>query len=174
MATLAGQTAFYYLAAASIASAVLAVTRSNPDPQHALGARPVPARRRDIPARRRGVPGGGAGHRVRGRHPGLLPVLSHAARPAERDGGAAIRRPLAAGRGRRGWPSRLLLVRWHEPGLRRPRRPAIAEALRRWQHVAAVGTALFTEFALPFEIVSLVLLAAIVGAVVVARRKTES
>ena len=37
----------------------------------------------------------------------------------------------------------------------------------------AVGTALFTEFALPFEIVSLVLLAAIVGAVVVARRKTE-
>ena len=30
MATLAGQAAFYYLAAASIASAVLAVTRSNP------------------------------------------------------------------------------------------------------------------------------------------------
>jgi NADH:ubiquinone oxidoreductase subunit 6 (subunit J) len=33
--------------------------------------------------------------------------------------------------------------------------------------------ALFTEFALPFEVVSLVLLVAIVGAVVVARRKTE-
>ncbi len=40
-------------------------------------------------------------------------------------------------------------------------------------NVAAVGKALFTEFALPFEIVSLVLLSAIVGAVVMAKRKTE-
>jgi len=38
----------------------------------------------------------------------------------------------------------------------------------------AVGTALFTLFALPFEIASLILLAAIVGTVVVAKRKTES
>jgi NADH-quinone oxidoreductase subunit J len=37
-----------------------------------------------------------------------------------------------------------------------------------------VGTALFTQFALPFEIASLVLLAAIIGAVVVAKRKQES
>ena len=36
-----------------------------------------------------------------------------------------------------------------------------------------IGTALFTEFALPFEIASLILLAAIVGAVAVAKRKTE-
>jgi NADH-quinone oxidoreductase subunit J len=40
--------------------------------------------------------------------------------------------------------------------------------------LASIGTALFTEFALPFEIASLILLAAIVGAVVVARRKTSS
>lgn len=40
--------------------------------------------------------------------------------------------------------------------------------------IAAIGTVLFTEFALPFEIASLILLAAIVGAVVVARRGTES
>jgi NADH-quinone oxidoreductase subunit J len=40
--------------------------------------------------------------------------------------------------------------------------------------IRAVGLALFTEFALPFEVASLILLAAIVGAVVVARRKTES
>jgi NADH-quinone oxidoreductase subunit J len=40
-------------------------------------------------------------------------------------------------------------------------------------NLASVGTALFTEFVLPFEIVSLVLLAAIVGAVVMAKRKTE-
>jgi NADH-quinone oxidoreductase subunit J len=40
--------------------------------------------------------------------------------------------------------------------------------------LSSIGTALFTEFALPFEIASLILLAAIVGAVVVARRKTSS
>jgi NADH-quinone oxidoreductase subunit J len=39
-------------------------------------------------------------------------------------------------------------------------------------NVAVVGTALFTEFALPFEIASLVLLAAMVGAIMVARRGT--
>ena len=41
-------------------------------------------------------------------------------------------------------------------------------------NLSVVGTALFTEFTLPFEIVSLILLAAIVGAVAVARKKTES
>ena len=40
--------------------------------------------------------------------------------------------------------------------------------------LSAVGTALFTQFALPFEIASLILLAAIVGAIVVAKRKTAS
>jgi NADH-quinone oxidoreductase subunit J len=40
-------------------------------------------------------------------------------------------------------------------------------------NLAFVGKALFTEFALPFEIVSLVLLSAIVGAVVMAKRKTQ-
>lgn len=39
--------------------------------------------------------------------------------------------------------------------------------------LSSIGTALFTDFALPFEIVSLVLLAAIIGAVVVARKRTE-
>ena len=37
--------------------------------------------------------------------------------------------------------------------------------------LAEVGMALFGPFALPFEIASLVLLAAIVGAVVLARRR---
>ena len=39
--------------------------------------------------------------------------------------------------------------------------------------ISAVGTVLFTRFALPFEIASLVLLAAILGAVIVAKRKKE-
>ena len=38
--------------------------------------------------------------------------------------------------------------------------------------LSAVGTALFTRFALPFEIASLILLAAIVGAVVLARKRS--
>ena len=42
------------------------------------------------------------------------------------------------------------------------------------QNVATLGTALFGEFALPFEIVSVILLAAIVGAVVIAKKKTEA
>ena len=40
--------------------------------------------------------------------------------------------------------------------------------------IRAVGTVLFAELALPFEVASLILLAAIVGAVVVARKRTES
>lgn len=40
--------------------------------------------------------------------------------------------------------------------------------------LAAVGIALFGPFALPFEIAGLVLLAAIVGAVLLARRRTEA
>ena len=60
------------------------------------------------------------------------------------------------------------------PGSRcRLRSPWPPEALRQGTS-AAVGTALFTEFALPFEIASLILLAAIVGAVVVAKRKTDA
>jgi len=39
-------------------------------------------------------------------------------------------------------------------------------------NLSAVGTALFRQFVLPFEILSLILLAAMVGAVVVAKRRT--
>ena len=38
--------------------------------------------------------------------------------------------------------------------------------------LSEIGMSLFGEFALPFEMVSLVLLAAIVGAVILARRRT--
>lgn len=38
-------------------------------------------------------------------------------------------------------------------------------------HVELVGTALFTEFLLPFEITSLLLLVAIIGAVILSKRK---
>src|SRR6266516_5622516 len=40
-------------------------------------------------------------------------------------------------------------------------------------HTAQVGTALFRDFVLPFEVVSVLLLAALVGAVVIARKDDE-
>jgi NADH-quinone oxidoreductase subunit J len=60
---------------------------------------------------------------------------------------------------------------WSELAL--PAAPAAAAAPPSG-NLSAVGRALFTEFTLPFEIASLVLLAAIVGAVVLAKRRTES
>jgi NADH:ubiquinone oxidoreductase subunit 6 (subunit J) len=39
--------------------------------------------------------------------------------------------------------------------------------------IQAIATALFTDYALPFEIVSLLLLAAIIGAIFLARRPEE-
>lgn len=51
--------------------------------------------------------------------------------------------------------------------------PPVASGARSG-NLAAVGSVLFTDLALPFEIVSLVLLAAIVGAVVTAQRKKQT
>ncbi len=51
-----------------------------------------------------------------------------------------------------------------------PETPAAAESLSQGS-ISEIGMALFGPFALPFEIASLVLLAAIVGAVVLARRR---
>ena len=132
MGTLAGQTAFYYLAAASIASAGLAITRSNPI--HSMlwvlalflhvagifvlvGAQFLAAVQVIVYA-------------------GAILVFylffRHAARSAERDGGAPFRRPLAAGRGRRGG---LRLPCWcagTNRDWRRPRRRRPLK-LRRWR-----------------------------------------
>lgn len=57
----------------------------------------------------------------------------------------------------------------HEPA------PAAAPVAGRLSpgNLSAVGMALFSRFGLPFEVASLILLAAMVGAIVVARRKTE-
>jgi NADH-quinone oxidoreductase subunit J len=52
--------------------------------------------------------------------------------------------------------------------------PSSTDAQSSTGTLSAIGSALFTRFALPFEIASLILLAAIVGAVVVAKRKTLS
>jgi NADH-quinone oxidoreductase subunit J len=51
-------------------------------------------------------------------------------------------------------------------------RPAAPPGARAPGSLSDIGTVLFTRFALPFEIASLILLAAIVGAVVLARKRS--
>ena len=172
MWTLAGQAAFYYLAAVSIASAGLAITRSNPI--HSMlwvlalflhvagifvlvGAQFLAAVQVIVYA--------GA---ILVFYLFFVMLLDLPSETAGRRFGAQW--PLAAAAG---VAFALLLARWDETALATPTPAGAAEAAP-MPHVAAVGNALFTEFALPFEVVSLVLLVAIVGAVVVARRKTES
>ena len=172
MATLAGQAAFYYLAAASIASAVLAVTRSNPI--HSMlwvlalflhvagifvlvGAQFLAAVQVIVYA--------GAILVFYLFFVMLLDLPSETA--ASRFGAHWPLATLA------GAAFALLLVRWQQPALATPPPSATAGAAP-MPHVTAVGMTLFTQFALPFEVVSLVLLVAIVGAVVLARRKTAA
>ena len=168
MPILAGQITFYYLAAASVASALLAITRKNP--AHSmlwvlalfmhvagifllLGAEFL------------------AGVQVIVYAGAILIfylfVLMLLDLPHEEAGprfGAHWPLCAAAGLG-------FAALAWHarEPGLVLTAGPGPARG-----SLSAIGTALFTQFALPFEIASLILLAAIVGAVVVAKRKTES
>ena len=172
METLAGQAAFYYLAAASIASAGLAITRSNPI--HSMlwvlalflhvagifvlvGAQFLAAVQVIVYA--------GA---ILVFYLFFVMLLDLPSETAGRRFGPHW--PLATAAG---VAFALLLVRWHPPGLA-THTPAATTDAAPAAHVAAVGAMLFTEFALPFEVVSLVLLVAIVGAVVVARRKTAS
>lgn len=48
------------------------------------------------------------------------------------------------------------------------------EFIKRETHTKALGTILYTEYLFPFEIASLVLLVAIIGAIVLAKKKTRS
>lgn len=173
MAAPALQTAFfYYLAAASIASAVLAVTRRNP--VHSMlwvlalflhlagifllaGAEFLAAVQIILYA--------GA---ILVFYLFLVMLLDLPQEAAGRRFGAHW--PLGAAAG-----LAFAALAWYtrEPGLVLPPAPAAAGGPSTGS-LSTVGTALFTQFALPFEIASLILLAAIVGAVVLAKRKTES
>ena len=171
MAMPAGQTAFYYLAAASVASAILAVTRRNP--VHSLlwvlalfmhvagifllvGAEFLAAVQIIVYA--------GA---ILVFYLFFLMLLDLPREAGPRFGAHG---PLSAAAG-----LAFAALAWfaHEPGLvpTAERMPAGGPAPA---NLAAIGTALFGQFALPFEIASLILLAAIVGAVLVAKRRTES
>ena len=176
MASFAGQTAFYYLAAASIASAILAVTRRNPIHSMlwvlalflhvagiflVLGAEFLAAVQIIIYA--------GAILVFYLFFLMLLDLPSEAAGPR-----FGAHWPLCAAAG-----IAFAALAWYayEPGLGSApaaERVATGGSSSPLGSLSDVGILLFKQFALPFEIASLILLAAMVGAIVVARRRTES
>ena len=171
MTVLAGQTAFYYLAAASVASAILAVTRSNPVHSmlwvlalflHVAGIFLLVGA--EFLAAVQVIVYAGAILVFYLFFLMLLDLPREAAGPR-----FGAHWPLCAAAG---LAFAALVFYAHEPGLA-PAKPLAAGGPSPG-NLSTVGMALFRQFALPFEIASLVLLAAMVGAVVVARRGTES
>lgn len=172
MTALAVQTAFYYLAAASVTSAILAVTRRNPVHSmlwvlalfmHVAGIFLLVGA--EFLAAVQVIVYAGAILVFYLFFVMLLDLPREAAGPRF---GAHWPLCVAAGLA-------FAALAWYarEPGLLPiPERTAAGGPAP--GNISVVGTALFTQFALPFEIASLILLAAIVGAVVLARRKTES
>jgi NADH-quinone oxidoreductase subunit J len=172
MAPPAGQIAFYYLAAASVASAMLAVTRSNPVHSmlwvlvlflHVAGIFLLVAA--EFLAAVQVIVYAGAILVFYLFFLMLLDLPSEAASPRF---GAHWPLCVAAGLA-------FAALAWYarEPGLV-PTAQRVATGGPSLGSLSTVGTALFTQFALPFEIASLILLAAIIGAVVVAKRKTSA
>lgn len=165
-----GRGVFYYLAAVSVASAILAVTRRHPVHSmlwvlalflHVAGIFLLAGA--EFLAAVQVIVYAGAILVFYLFFLMLLDLPSEAAGPRFGD-----HWPLAAAAG-----AAFAALAWyaHDPGVLPP--PATASGDPPG-NLLAVGTALFTQFALPFEIASLILLAAIVGAVVVAQRKTDS
>jgi NADH-quinone oxidoreductase subunit J len=169
MPIMAGQIAFYYLAAASIASAVLAVTRRNPIHSmlwvlalflHVAGIFLLVGA--EFLAAVQVILYAGA---ILVFYLFFVMLLDLPDETAEARFGAHWPLCVAAGLG-------FAALAWFA------RSPALAPAPQHATatespsgNMAVIGRALFTQFTLPFEIASLILLAAIVGAVVVAKRK---
>jgi NADH-quinone oxidoreductase subunit J len=167
----AAQIAFYYLAAASVTSAILAVTRRNPVHSvlwvlvlflHVAGIFLLMGA--EFLAAVQVIVYAGA---ILVFYLFFLMLLDLPAEAAGPRFGAHWPLCVAAG-------AAFAALTWYAY------EPELAPAAQRTANegdapgnLTTVGTALFTEFALPFEIASLVLLAAIVGAVVVARKKVE-
>ena len=172
MPIIAGQIAFYYLAAASVASAVLAVTRKNPVHSmlwvlalflHVAGIFLLVGA--EFLAAVQVIVYAGA---ILVFYLFFLMLLDLPHEAAEPRFGAHW--PLCAGAG-----LGFAALAWYTRDLGLLPAAAHLEAGGPAPgSLAAVGTTLFTQFALPFEIASLILLAAIVGAVVIARRKVPS
>jgi NADH-quinone oxidoreductase subunit J len=168
MGALAVQTAFYYLAAASVASAILAVTRRNPVHSmlwvlalflHVAGIFVLVGA--EFLAAVQVIVYAGA---ILVFYLFFLMLLDLPAEAAARRFGVHWPLCVAAGLA-------FAALAWYAeiPALVPPP-PPVAAGIPSSGNLAAIGTVLFTQYALPFEIASLVLLAAIIGAVVVAKR----
>jgi NADH-quinone oxidoreductase subunit J len=168
---MAGQTVFYYLAAASIASAILAVTRKNPIHSmlwvlalflHVAGIFLLAGA--EFLAAVQVILYAGA---ILVFYLFFVMLLDLPGETVEPRFGAHW--PLSVGAGL-GFAAIAWLAR--DSGLMPAARAVASDAPP--GSLEAVGRALFTRFTLPFEIASLILLAAIIGAVVVAKRKDEA
>ena len=174
MAILARPTAFYYLAAASITSAILAVTRKNPTHSilwvlalfmHVAGIFLLVGA--EFLAAVQVIVYAGAILVF------YLFVLMLLDLPREETGPRfGAHWPFAAAAG-----LAFVALAWYANGsialgLVASAEPTAARGAALGS-LSAVGTALFTQFALPFELVSLLLLAAIVGTIMIAKRRTE-
>jgi NADH-quinone oxidoreductase subunit J len=171
MPIIAGQIVFYYLAAASVASAILAVTRQNPVHSmlwvlalflHVAGIFLLVGA--EFLAAVQVIVYAGA---ILVFYLFFLMLLDLPREAAVRPFGRHW--PLAAAAGL-GFAA--LIAYAGDVGLGPSAEPIAGPSAP--GNLSTVGTALFTQFALPFEIASLILLAAIVGAVVIAGRKATS
>jgi NADH-quinone oxidoreductase subunit J len=165
MANFVGQTAFYYLAAISVASALLAVTRRNPVHSmlwllalflHVAGIFLLVGA--EFLAAVQVIVYAGA---ILVFYLFFLMLLDMPREIAGQPFGTHWPLGVAGG-------VAFATIAWFARGsVIGPTAPASGSP----GSLASIGAALFTQFVLPFEIVSLILLAAIVGAVVIARRK---
>jgi NADH-quinone oxidoreductase subunit J len=172
MPILAAQAAFYYLAAASVASAILAVTRRNPVHSmlwvlalflHVAGIFVLVGA--EFLAAVQVIVYAGA---ILVFYLFFLMLLDLPAEAAGPRFGAHWPLCVAAG-------AAFAALAWYADVPRLvPTPQRVAAGGSSPGNLSAVGTVLFAQFALPFEIASLILLAAIIGAVVVAKRKTDS
>ena len=172
MGFFAGQTAFYYLAAVSVASAILAITRRNPVHSmlwvlalflHVAGIFVLAGA--EFLAAVQVIVYAGA---ILVFYLFFVMLLDLPRETAAPRFGAHWPLSVAAG-------VAFAALAWsaRDPGLvpAGPRVASLTTTTGSIGSLRSIGTALFTEFALPFEIASVILLAAIVGAVVLAKRK---
>ena len=114
----------------------------------------------------------GADDRLRRRDHGAVRLRHHAAERRARKCAAAARASRSCWACRCCWPSPVCSASFmHAPAIPRPRAciSAASRAARRWR----VGRALFTAYLLPFEVTSVLILIAIVGAIVLARKEMD-
>ena len=170
---------FYLLSGLLIVTSALVIGQRNPMYSVLLLVGIVRRTRRTIHSARRAVRRRGSDHHLRRRCDGAVPLRRHASerapgrcgrvgsnasfaaagiRAVRRPAGAAARRPTRLGAGDRG-------------GYRGPvGARAGSEAV---SSVRALGRALFTDYVFAFEATSILILVAMVGAVVLARREDQ-